>query len=282
MALSTTSLSRASVKQGCNGRGFTLIELLVVISIIAVLVSLILPAMKGARDTAMAVQCSANLRQIGQGFQIYADAYRDYIPGSTQTRGGSYIDALGNADAIGPASQWTHYSGFSTYPNTKNWRVFWDPAEKPFHSPQDPNTMYTNSVVWHTRAQDLSYASSYAMNWTVSHYLYGKPRKGWNKGPETSHWWNVSNSNAFNPMQMTTPSTAGIMADGQAYNLYFLDEIDSYGPGSPTQYSTAMHAFRHPNETANVMYMDGHVATSKHKSQSGARIWRYLWANAPE
>ncbi len=63
---------------------FTLIELLVVVAIIAVLASLLMPALRSARKSAMTVACASNLRQIGIGLTSYAgDAdgwypYRDY------------------------------------------------------------------------------------------------------------------------------------------------------------------------------------------------------------
>lgn len=58
-------------------RAFTLIELLVVISIIALLVSILLPALAGARQTAWDVMCKSNLRQIGLGLQMYLDDQKD-------------------------------------------------------------------------------------------------------------------------------------------------------------------------------------------------------------
>lgn len=53
--------------------GFTLIELLVVISVIAVLMGLLFPALGRARETSRNVKCLANLKGIGMGLQMYMD-----------------------------------------------------------------------------------------------------------------------------------------------------------------------------------------------------------------
>jgi prepilin-type N-terminal cleavage/methylation domain-containing protein/prepilin-type processing-associated H-X9-DG protein len=59
---------------------FTLVELLVVIGIIAVLVSILLPALNKARQSAQAISCSSNLRQIGQVFTLYANENGGLLP----------------------------------------------------------------------------------------------------------------------------------------------------------------------------------------------------------
>jgi prepilin-type N-terminal cleavage/methylation domain-containing protein/prepilin-type processing-associated H-X9-DG protein len=60
--------------------GFTLIELLVVIAVIAVLIGMLLPALRGARDTARATVCLTNLRSILSVLALYADDSKRYIP----------------------------------------------------------------------------------------------------------------------------------------------------------------------------------------------------------
>jgi len=66
-------------RRGADG-GFTLIELLVVIAVIAILASLLLPALSAARNKAWRIQCASQLRQLGVGFNLFVTDHDDMYP----------------------------------------------------------------------------------------------------------------------------------------------------------------------------------------------------------
>ncbi|MBL1216677.1 MAG: prepilin-type N-terminal cleavage/methylation domain-containing protein [Planctomycetes bacterium] len=89
-----SSTSLVSHTRRASRRGFTLIELLVVISIIALLIGILLPALTRARSAARKGTCLANQRQGSTGFQMYASEYRDWLPGPNTS--GAHIRSNGD------------------------------------------------------------------------------------------------------------------------------------------------------------------------------------------
>ncbi len=76
-----------------SSQKFTLIELLVVIAIIAILASMLLPALSNARDRAKMTQCQGNMKQLGSAFTMYMDSYQWWMPGISAKYDGGHNGA---------------------------------------------------------------------------------------------------------------------------------------------------------------------------------------------
>jgi prepilin-type N-terminal cleavage/methylation domain-containing protein/prepilin-type processing-associated H-X9-DG protein len=97
----------------CTRRAFTLVELLVVIGIIAILIAVLLPVLRGAREASQQIKCLSNMRQLATAMVMFASDNKGQMPGRASTAS-MYFDqttgvikqATNDADAINFTADW--------------------------------------------------------------------------------------------------------------------------------------------------------------------------------
>ena len=254
-----------------NKKGFTLIELLVVIAIIALLLAIILPAMRKVKEQAKAVVCSSNLKQWGVVIQMYLEQndnkyWLDYGPSPTTAANGAWMGIL--ADFYGDVGE------FRTCPS----------ASKPTENAGTAAAFGNTNQHWGPglvtpygfRREDYG---SYGINQWIND-LPGTFSGGW-RGQPNWHWKKADGRNMSNvpvmadcawyggnPFDYASGRPNGDVPDFPDWNLR------NPGPtsGSNWQYDMARFCMDRHNMQIDVAFADGSARRVKLPD-----LWTFKW-----
>ncbi len=243
-------------------QGFSLIELLVVISIVAMLISLLLPALSAARAISKSAVCLTSERMMYGAFNQFAYDNKQAIPAISY-----YWQVLGNGQYLGAGAL------YPTALNGVRYKMFHCTADEGAVAHNDPSGLA--KPMFDHPWLPTSYAMSTATAWASV----------WNSGPVTTSrfaertvdcrdtWGNYYKVNSISEIAFMMDSPTWIWGwDQPLFNQYIDNPSALDTGGNKTRY-----AFRHPNGTANILYMDGHAAPTQHALNTGRFLfsWKY-------
>lgn len=241
-------------------KGFTLVELLVVIGIIALLISILLPSLNKARETANRAKCLSNLKQIGTAIRVYETQNNGQYPRSIASIGTTIAPTWGSGAGASSSSADTFGRTGTTY----------TPGNSATSVPADNDV--TASFYLLIRTADLPSELFVCPSSNQERWDYGgaanKPENwsNWNNHVQNlSYSFQVMYANqtgvglgfAWNTSKMT--SEFAITADknpGPATNSNAIITTSTNAANSAMRLANSPN---HDNEGQNVLYGDGHA-----------------------
>lgn len=225
--------------------GFTLVELLVVIGIIALLVSILLPALNKARTSAQSLQCLSNLRQVGQAAMMFGTEHRLLLPTGNWYR----IDSESNPSVSGI----TNYGAISDYLNMKTWTT-------------GKSTAYTCPTL-----QGIAPALYFANTYAINYYGSSNPWNWTDTAMAGSGWPMHRLTDVSKPSEMVwfmdsyaTDKYTGSSAGWFYYTtLLTSDQAFAVGDGAGTANQMFKNMLWPHNGSKNFVFVDGHAETVK-------------------
>lgn len=235
---------------------FTLIELLVVVSIIALLISMLLPTLGSSREAARTVQCLANLRGLGFAFNAYIQDSREVFP-IADNRGGTDSNGV----VCPPRDTWaTTYAnlGYFTVPRTDDpslppvgRSIIACPSGSPETTPADTDFQPTQ------HRSDSSGSTWYTWSWYGANGVTGDygSSHGWPlAGIGSSPWLTIK--------RWTSTRLTRVRAPGRMM-LYF----DGFWLHNNT--ASRVHARHKGKSLTNTLVFDGHAEAAVNATLRG-------------
>ncbi|MFM7052061.1 MAG: type II secretion system protein [Planctomycetota bacterium] len=227
-------------------RAFTVVEMLAVIGVIAVLMSLVLPAIGGVRRSARAGGCQSNLRQLGVAAANYATQNRDRYPAAILYE-------------MTPAGVATKAWDFEQLPGgTVRAGALWDFLKGPNEVQQCPEFAGSS-----TFGSDPSTGYNYNTTYIGAEGRFPElgPDGRWRDG------WRVARQ-GLPAGQLRRTTTTAVFGDGGwkgGANKFMRAPSNAVENDLPTIYGGAQ-AFRH-SQCTHCCYLDGHVASSTNRCE---------------